>query len=405
MIAEKLAMSIVGVSEKELDRETLESIVADLDLAVVGFSSLSATKVVIFLEDEDTVAQAMEKSTLKQYFTELRRWSKEDGRVNRLLWLECRGVPPMCCSEDNFQKIGEVWGKVIRVVAVFNGINSLTSARLLVETTVMHRIEERINVKWETGSSTVWVNEIEKEDCEGSDFEYVDESDDESNSSDEQDHIENTPGDENRRTINMGRKVEDQDGNTSGAKNGISMETANDETRVGSEDMMEVEEYRDDMAISSRMDRLSQQEECMVTPQAREEVQRMMSNSLPSVDDCWGGAASCPAQAKEVDWFDPIATIEAPMSQGVSADGGLHISRATNPGRRPRGRPKRTACSLPDTLSVPSTPLMDSLEANNTWHTATKLGVGCRSVSAVHEELRRSKRIQVLEYSTPGPSR
>ncbi|CAO2814039.1 unnamed protein product [Amaranthus hypochondriacus] len=269
----------------------------------------------------------------------------------------------------------------------------------------MHKLEERINVKWENGSSTAWVNELEQGECEGSDFEYFDESDVESSSSDENGCAMNTSGAEEETNIDMLREAGTDDQNNTLR---VEIETENDEERVESEshhDTMGVVEYLGGTPITSRVDRPSQQEECMVTPQPRKEVQRVMGNSIPSVDDWWGGPVSCPVQAKEVDWFDPIATIEAPMSQGNSVTGGLHMSIAANQGRRPKGRPRRVACSLPDTLSVPSTPILDSSEANNTWQMATKLGIGCRSVSAVHEELRRSKRIQVLEYSTPAPSR
>ncbi|CAO2814204.1 unnamed protein product [Amaranthus hypochondriacus] len=67
--------------------------------------------------------------------------------------------------------------------------------------------------------------------------------------------------------------------------------------------------------------------------------------------------------------------------------------------KRPRGRPKRSACSLPDPLSVPSTPSSCSMEALKTWNMAKMMEVSTHNEKDMVEELRRSKRVQVMEGS------
>lgn len=66
---------------------------------------------------------------------------------------------------ENFKKLGEVWGKTLEVDHKFNGINNLSSAKILILTTTMKKIEERVNIKWESGSCDVWVKEIQHCGC------------------------------------------------------------------------------------------------------------------------------------------------------------------------------------------------------------------------------------------------
>lgn len=113
-------------------------------------------------------------------------------------------------------------------------------------------------------------------------------------------------------------------------------------------------------------------------------------------------------------WFDPIASVECTISladignmERMNGQGtNMHdIVENTVQPKRTRGRPKRMAYSLPDTLSVLSTPSFCAPEATETWNTAKTLGISTHDESTVIEELRRSKRIQLLEDSNPRSGR
>ncbi|CAO2827672.1 unnamed protein product [Amaranthus hypochondriacus] len=58
--------------------------------------------------------------------------------------------------------IGRSWGTVLEVENVYNGMNSITAARLLVKTELMSKIQGRVEVEWEHGACVVWVDEIIK---------------------------------------------------------------------------------------------------------------------------------------------------------------------------------------------------------------------------------------------------
>ncbi|CAO2835012.1 unnamed protein product [Amaranthus hypochondriacus] len=109
--------------------------------------------------------------------------------------------------------------------------------------------------------------------------------------------------------------------------------------------------------------------------------------------------------------FDPISSVEFPISiqsNGNRLDNGgsnlNSIAMMTSnsvPQKRPRGRPKKIVHSLPEPLFVPSTPLKSSIEAIETWNTAKLLGIKSSNEAAVISQLRKSKRLLVLEENNP----
>ncbi|CAO2838004.1 unnamed protein product [Amaranthus hypochondriacus] len=112
--------------------------------------------------------------------------------------------------------------------------------------------------------------------------------------------------------------------------------------------------------------------------------------------------------------FDPVAMTDANErhprhmdenmehpTQGLSKDIVL-----TGPlKKRPKGRPKKRACSIPEPLFVPSTPISSTNEAENTWSTAKQLEVSTNYEGAVISALRKSKRLQLLERNNATSDR
>ncbi|CAO2834827.1 unnamed protein product [Amaranthus hypochondriacus] len=67
---------------------------------------------------------------------------------------------PKCWCVENFRKIGDLWGKTIQVEHVFVGVNSITSAKILVRTAIKKRIDTNVKVEWESGECVMWVSEV-----------------------------------------------------------------------------------------------------------------------------------------------------------------------------------------------------------------------------------------------------
>lgn len=100
--------------------------------------SLSHDKILLFFEDELSVNKALkETSLLVKMFPDARRWTGNENILSRLVWVECIGLHPKCWSQDNFRRIGEKWGNVIQIEHDYNGLQSLTAAKLLICTTLL----------------------------------------------------------------------------------------------------------------------------------------------------------------------------------------------------------------------------------------------------------------------------
>ncbi|CAO2841234.1 unnamed protein product [Amaranthus hypochondriacus] len=388
VLSGKLQRAVLVVTDKVLDKEKIETLLSGLDFAIVGVSVITRCKFAIFLEEEDDVTMAMaENSPLRSTFTDVKRWSEEDNISTRLTWIECKGIPPTCCSKDNFGKIGEIWGKPLKVDAGFLGLHSLTSAKILIETKHMQRIEDSIEAMWTKGSTRVWVSELHHNDVMAMDYGEEDDAELE----DDEDQL-----------ACMGNDEYD-DGEV----------RAEEDTLIQQgEDMVE-EGVQEETQAMQALTVLDNTQVVSTAQEGSKEGQLTLSMVVgsPSVDDWWPGPLSCPARYEEAPWYDPIATVEAPMALNLhpvatqhSQDESQAVLGMTQE-RRPRGRPRRMACSLPDTLSVPSTPSLGSVEVNDTWHMATVIGLGCRNEDGVHEELRRSKRLQAMVESTTTSAR
>ncbi|CAO2813871.1 unnamed protein product [Amaranthus hypochondriacus] len=162
VMTQKLQYAIV-VEDEQLPvcmnvTETFEN----LNLNVVCLSSLSPYKIIVFLEDEMDVKEALdEKSPLRNMFSAVRKWTDDEFSKERLVWIECFGLHPKCWGHDNFSLIGNRWGTTVRIELDFYGLNSLTSVRLLVRAKSHKRIDECVQVQWESGTGVVWVRELD----------------------------------------------------------------------------------------------------------------------------------------------------------------------------------------------------------------------------------------------------
>lgn len=262
-------------------------------------------------------------------------------------------------------KLDEKWGRVLKVEHEVNGVNSLTFARIIIKTKTQERIEERVRIDWDSGSGTVLVRESCWCRCM------------KGNRSHRDDNMEDGEEVENRET-----QGEEDDDYVSSRGHKENTENESDEH----ENSNEARENTETMEMDAQ-------------------VQLIDNGSVPkktdvdlSVDEWLVGPMSCPVEQCGDNWFDPIVSVECPLSL-VDAENMAMIDRRgvglnsmvvnTPQSKRPRGRPKRVASSLPDSLSVPSTPLSCSLEASATWKTAKMLGISAHEESAVIEELRR----------------
>lgn len=339
---------------------------------------------------------------------------------DRLAWLECRGFHPNCWSIENFKKLGEKWGRLLYVDHDYYGVNSLTVAKLLVQTRAQSKIEECVRLDWGSDSCDVWVMEVRC--CECMDVGAIIAN--RTNESDDSDDELDPAGSRNHGLLGLvegradGMEVNTLIGSPRCSKmpltsgNWVETERLDDnrnEARMGSVgvnlDEQFITLFMDRPNVSLEGDRLDPL--CMEQPftSATADVHNgpmigTANKQINYVDetvnaDCYPflGPKLPPFEPR----FDPMAQMECGVAPCTPI--GKICSMGSKAGmlstsKRPRGRPKRTA-ETPPVCANPSSP-SSYLEVNKTWDTVKLIGISSNDEEAVLKELRKSKRLSSL---------
>lgn len=94
------------------------------------------------------------------WFEKVSLWDGLPHNFNRLAWLSVRGVPVQLWDSQIMDQICKKYGRVLISADISAWDNDMSRTKCCVLTTVGHRIEERIELIWGSGSSPVWVSEI-----------------------------------------------------------------------------------------------------------------------------------------------------------------------------------------------------------------------------------------------------
>ncbi|CAO2832810.1 unnamed protein product [Amaranthus hypochondriacus] len=405
-MAKRMECAAVVEFEEPLDVTQAASILSGTNIRFICLSSLSPFKMLLFFENEMTLKSAIvESSPLRALFTDVRRWSEDERYDERLTWVECVGLHPKCWSFENFMKIGERWGKTLKINDVDNGVNSLTTARLLVRTKAQRRIEECIRLEWQSGSCDVWITEIGRCDYNGENkitqnVEFHSEpskillTDNKENDS--------IQVNENTEIGNMDVMAEQNVGSEmqrrtdAGHPDSLDSPTATPKRYV-SDSELEVNDTNVDLGVPQHIGGSYQATNdhdplvCTLmnredgTPPAAILELGSLDEFQPRFNAIQQASISVPLQPAPIN-------IEVPCNNGVLTN----INGSALSTKRPRGRPKKLVLQQPSTACVELHSSSNALEAQRTWAVAKQLGVSSSNEEDVLTELQKSKRLLLL---------
>ena len=320
-MAAMLNRSVIAENSDIIDPQ-IKSRVAECVVNETGMYFLSPTKLLIVFATTNEANNAVSvESPLWNVFDDVRNWSEGEVFDDRLVWIECIGMHPVCWNKENLRTIGEKWGPVIHIDSTVQGLHNISGARILVRTKSQNRIDDRIKLFYENGSCDIWVKE-----CYGNcDIAGV--------------------------------------------------EGMQDRTKLPPK---QVDETREETVSCS-----------MTNTQA-------LCSHDPLIQEM-GKWTSC---EKNQGWVDPIIVSENICWDNVvladSGNLGQYVSsplsnpNMANKSSRPRGRPKKSS-------NQQTTIVNGMLEARKTWDTAQLLGISSNDEGTVLSELRKSKRILIME--------
>ena len=144
--ADLLDRAVIAENTMPLNLFRIQSEVPAMFDSVQGMYSLSPTKILIVFLCKENVNSAMSmNSPLWKLFDDVRPRSEGEQFDDRLVWIDCFGIHPVCWSLDNIRRIGEVWGPVLHIVNRVGCLDSLTFARMLVRTKAQNKLTIELN--------------------------------------------------------------------------------------------------------------------------------------------------------------------------------------------------------------------------------------------------------------------
>ncbi|KAG5550142.1 hypothetical protein RHGRI_015184 [Rhododendron griersonianum] len=95
------------------------------------------------IEDRDSIFNGGKMGWLKDCFLEIFKWNDTvSTQGSRLVWLNCYGIPLHVWNVATFNKIGQIWGKIISISEDSFKSLSFTVGKVLISTTTMETINQ-----------------------------------------------------------------------------------------------------------------------------------------------------------------------------------------------------------------------------------------------------------------------
>ncbi|MED6221067.1 hypothetical protein PIB30_050911 [Stylosanthes scabra] len=156
-LKKKLRRSIIGEAISPLDsKETMSVLMKDWceieEVKLVGIM-----KAMMTFDTEANMEAALNSSFLLNHFVEVRKWSLREASRSRKAWLNVYGFPLHAWTKENMEKVGRVWGAVIKVED--NEESQFSYFKVLVDTGFCPLIQARLNVDVESEEFLLFVTE------------------------------------------------------------------------------------------------------------------------------------------------------------------------------------------------------------------------------------------------------
>ncbi|KAK8690489.1 hypothetical protein V6N13_074022 [Hibiscus sabdariffa] len=103
----------------------------------------------------------LERSDMSKWFVNVEACRPELTITNRSAWLSVLGLPMHLWSEESFNNISQLWGRLIRMEEATLEPQSFEQARILIETNILARVEETVELILGDWSGQIRVQEVE----------------------------------------------------------------------------------------------------------------------------------------------------------------------------------------------------------------------------------------------------
>ena len=162
---EWLGRSLICCSEVPRDIDSLRRSINEAFQEQILVRDLGHFKFLLTMDSKESKDRLKieGKGRLEQWFYSFSDWVESDVCQTRRIWLEIVGLPIQLWSEFNIKSIAANWGDVVMVEKESTTLESLASAKVLIDTLSMHQIEEEAIIQVEDKGFKVFVFEAKTE--------------------------------------------------------------------------------------------------------------------------------------------------------------------------------------------------------------------------------------------------
>ncbi|MED6157585.1 hypothetical protein PIB30_024590 [Stylosanthes scabra] len=144
VLNERLSRSLVGETINPMRFQELRTAVMKDWHTMVDMKMMGSWKAVMTFDSLENMIEAEQSPYLLNHFMEVRRWTLREVNRSRRMWLEIHGLPANAWTETNMERIGKVWGSILRVDGGQGG--HLNAFRVLVEMNFSPTIQACLSV-------------------------------------------------------------------------------------------------------------------------------------------------------------------------------------------------------------------------------------------------------------------
>ncbi|MED6107801.1 hypothetical protein PIB30_017502 [Stylosanthes scabra] len=130
----KLQRSMIGETMHPFEFEELKKEVLKEWSNIQEVRMMGSMKLLLVFDSEEHMMEACKSPNIWKYFLAVRSWTKGESNRLRRCWIEVVGLPLHEWTNENMRKIGEVWGRVIKVVR--DDVSQFSSFKMLVDVNV-----------------------------------------------------------------------------------------------------------------------------------------------------------------------------------------------------------------------------------------------------------------------------
>ncbi|MED6216983.1 hypothetical protein PIB30_013197 [Stylosanthes scabra] len=153
-----LNRSLVGELLKPRRFEELREGVTKECKDMVDMKMMGSWKVIMVFNSVEAMVEAEQSTPLRNQFMDVRRWSPGETNGLRRFWLEFIGLPANSWTIQNMERIGNVWGTVLKIDD--GNEEHFNAFRILVDAKFSPIIQAVLTVVIEGGEYLVTVKEI-----------------------------------------------------------------------------------------------------------------------------------------------------------------------------------------------------------------------------------------------------